>query len=592
LGSALQFFRVVALLKPTGLRVIAAQAPDYWTPNEWCAGFALLMREMNVRRAHIFAQGLSGYLSLYLVRHFPHLVASLVLANAYCDTIATEQSSIWLQAVPYIPAFVLLDTFYNQIPKETPFPEAAEFVLQDLEELTQEELASRIVLSGTKAKAPSPNPATFNPRRISLLETFIAAESYEEAAAQITNDDYAYPAMQALSRTIFAEPEDEVSYGAREGPSQGVHLHPAARARLHKKLTGVRVAKLKYGGDFPHLSAAPDVALHILLHLQYLHALDSAGAKGDGLAAGASAELETPQDSLEEQIIRVITRLVPYTHGVTVKDPSHKAEDEVSAPSQTAKPPQSIPTLAPSGATLATDSSPFLAAKRFGDINIIPDYDPKDGTFAESSQPAPTNISNDESKTESVPQMPAQQVLAQESVSPTTNTTAVAPEEASKTQTNDTRTSQANARIELPVESRAQTQSESQPKSTDDDKAVVASGWTQPEDEDDDDPDVVRHIAIKRDNAQDEVSSTGTSHSTQGERKQTPLTPGKGGSKDPDESFESMVESILKLVPPTASHAEPVEVAAAESSSKVKESSDQEPADLQALEALLKDLDL
>ena len=75
-------------LSARGVRVIAVDAPAYWSVEEWCRGFKQLLTQLSVEKVHIFGAALGGFLAqkfAEFTRPCPR-VASLILCNSFTDT--------------------------------------------------------------------------------------------------------------------------------------------------------------------------------------------------------------------------------------------------------------------------------------------------------------------------------------------------------------------------------------------------------------------------------------------------------------------------------------------------------------------------
>ena len=75
-------------LSARGVRVIAVDAPAYWSVDEWCRGFKQLLTQLSLEKVHIFGAALGGFLAqkfAEFTRPCPR-VASLILCNSFTDT--------------------------------------------------------------------------------------------------------------------------------------------------------------------------------------------------------------------------------------------------------------------------------------------------------------------------------------------------------------------------------------------------------------------------------------------------------------------------------------------------------------------------
>ena len=98
-GTADCFFLQCLSLSARGYRVIAAEAPPYWTADDWCRGFRRLLTHLSLEKVHLFGAALGGFLAqkfAEFTRPCPR-VASLVLCNTFTDTSVfkySEQSQL------------------------------------------------------------------------------------------------------------------------------------------------------------------------------------------------------------------------------------------------------------------------------------------------------------------------------------------------------------------------------------------------------------------------------------------------------------------------------------------------------------------
>ena len=68
---------------------MAVQPPPYFSHAEWLHGFEAFAAHLKVRsRAHLYGDGLGGFLALLYAQRHPRRVASLVICNGYCSTAA------------------------------------------------------------------------------------------------------------------------------------------------------------------------------------------------------------------------------------------------------------------------------------------------------------------------------------------------------------------------------------------------------------------------------------------------------------------------------------------------------------------------
>ncbi|KAK7793637.1 hypothetical protein R5R35_004865 [Gryllus longicercus] len=221
-GTADVFYKQVLSLHAKGIRVIAAEHPVYWTTAEWCEGFRKLLDYLGLNKVHIFGTSLGGFLAQKFAESTfscPR-VASLVLCNAFADTSIfsyTDSSSIfWM-----LPCLVLKKMVMGNLSTNNHDPainEAVDFMVERLESLSQQDLASRLTVNCASSYV---EPQKFSDCPVTVMDVF---------------DEYA-----------LAQPVREEMY----------KLYPDAK-----------LAHLKSGGNFPYLSRGDEVNLHLQIHLR------------------------------------------------------------------------------------------------------------------------------------------------------------------------------------------------------------------------------------------------------------------------------------------------------------------------------------
>ncbi|XP_025077563.1 maspardin-like [Pomacea canaliculata] len=221
-GTADVFFRQILGLTAAGYRVIAVEYPVYWTMKEFVDGFRKLLDHLQLDRVHIFGGSLGGFLAQKFAEcsaRSPR-VASMVLCNAFCDTTIFQQTNsaptFWM-----MPALFLKKMVMGNFEKGLVDPEIADsvdFLVEKLDGLTQQELASRLTLNCMNCYV---EPQKLRDVDITIMDVF---------------DDC------ALSGSV----KDE----------------------MYKCYPEARRAHLKSGGNFPYLSRSADVNVMLQIHLR------------------------------------------------------------------------------------------------------------------------------------------------------------------------------------------------------------------------------------------------------------------------------------------------------------------------------------
>ncbi|KAG6552681.1 hypothetical protein Mapa_005628 [Marchantia paleacea] len=219
-GTADVFYKQILSLSAKGYRVIAADAPPVRSHQEWVSSFEKFLDTLGAHHVHLYGTSLGGFLAQLFAQYRVRRVKSLLLSNTFLDTRAFHDGITWSSFITWTPEFVLKRYILSGIrdgPQEPLIADSIDFVVGQLETLSREELASRLILNTAPAaigQLPIPDSA------ITIMDT---------------NDYCAVPQML----------KDQV----------------AAR------YSGARRAHLKTGGDFPFLSRAGEVTLHLQLHL-------------------------------------------------------------------------------------------------------------------------------------------------------------------------------------------------------------------------------------------------------------------------------------------------------------------------------------
>ena len=218
--TASSFYAQMLALSGRGYRVISASWPPYWTVKEWEDGFRAFLDGLRIDEAHLLGFDLGGLLALQFAVHHSDRVSSLILCSAYADTSAFVATPVYISALYWMPDFAVKTVLLQSLPPSTLYPEAVDFVVQEMATMTAGDVASRLTLLYTQY-------------------TVTGLEAIDQSRVTL----------------VF--------------PTEDVHLLPdTARDRLVAALPDAKVAWLKEGGDFPHLSAPDQVTLHLVLHLR------------------------------------------------------------------------------------------------------------------------------------------------------------------------------------------------------------------------------------------------------------------------------------------------------------------------------------
>ncbi|KAH8969872.1 hypothetical protein BDL97_02G057000 [Sphagnum fallax] len=172
-------------------------------------------------KVHLYGTSLGGFLAQLFAQYRPRRVKSLLLSNTFVDNWAFEATMPWASLISWTPEFVLKRYVLSGIqdaPQEPLIADSIDFVVNQLESLSREELASRLTLNTLPAAV---GQITLPDAGVTIMDT---------------NDYCAVPSV--------------------------------LKAKVSARYPGARGAFLKSGGDFPFLSRADEVNLHAQLHLR------------------------------------------------------------------------------------------------------------------------------------------------------------------------------------------------------------------------------------------------------------------------------------------------------------------------------------
>ncbi|KAK2951610.1 putative Maspardin [Blattamonas nauphoetae] len=229
-GTPECFCKLFNDLPEKGIRLIAVQSPPINDHDEWLESFSGFLDHIKLKKAHILGCGLGGFLGLLYTRVNPKRVLSIILINSYATNINLITS---VGKFEFSPAYVIKDYLTRgfevegntvngkQIKNVKPNHKAAvDFFKAQMGTLSQEELYSSVCLQSTEA--------------------FIDKRKVDQTKLTIIEcDDF----------SSFDE---------------------SMRATLPTFFKNGRYVGLKEGGDFPFLSCAEDISLHITVHMRRL----------------------------------------------------------------------------------------------------------------------------------------------------------------------------------------------------------------------------------------------------------------------------------------------------------------------------------
>jgi len=221
-GTADIFYKQLLALSARGYRALSVEAPHYWSVRDWCRGFRDLLDTLGLEKVHLLGAALGGFLAQKFVeftRPCPR-VASLILVNSFTDTAvfhhSEESAAFWV-----MPALVLRSLVMKGLEVRARDPAilaASDFILERLDSLGQEVLASRLTLTTAPCHV---EPQNVNDLLVTIIDVF-----------------------------------DDCS------------LTQEVRDETYKYYPSAKLGHLKSGGNFPYLSRSDETNLYISIHLR------------------------------------------------------------------------------------------------------------------------------------------------------------------------------------------------------------------------------------------------------------------------------------------------------------------------------------
>lgn len=221
IGSGESFFPQVTTLAPLGYRLISVQLTEYWTVAAFCDALHAFLDALSLARVHLYGVGVGGFLAMSYLARRPERVASVALTHSY---LATGGGGRYSPAVlRWLPDFLVRRGVRDALARarvERRQAAAAEFEMRGAMRARRGELAARMALRGAGGSVVGRHRLA--EERITLID------STERAS----------------------ERDVEVAFET---------------ARF---LPGAKRALLKGGGDFPYISAAEEVNMHLIVHMR------------------------------------------------------------------------------------------------------------------------------------------------------------------------------------------------------------------------------------------------------------------------------------------------------------------------------------
>eukprot|EP01132_Coremiostelium_polycephalum_P002794 gene2794-3474_t len=220
-GTAEIYYKQFVSLCPKGFRCISVQFSPYDSLLGWVKGFDRFLDKLELDQIHIFGSSLGGYLAQCYYQSRPSRVLSLILNNSFCDTQYYHDNASCSSMFSLLPEFMLKRIILSNFPTgllEPDIAEATDFMVEQVESLTSDELASRLSLN-CEESILNTNGAFMN--NITIIDTLD-------------------------SKTVPEKLREEV----------------------YKYYPDAKIALIKTGGDFSYITRASELNIHIQVHLR------------------------------------------------------------------------------------------------------------------------------------------------------------------------------------------------------------------------------------------------------------------------------------------------------------------------------------
>nr|ACO15173.1 Maspardin [Caligus clemensi] len=222
MGTADMYYLQALSLSAKGYRVILIQWPPYWSISAWCEGFKELLGYLELEKVHLFGTSLGGFLAQKFTEYTNDCprVSSLILCDSYSDASVFDYREkpciFWMAPQSCLRNIVLMG--FRTESNDHRIHMANDFMIERLECLSQEDLASRLFLNS--------------------IPTHVCPQKVNEIPITI---------IDAWDESTFCHQIKEETY---------------------KYYPNAKLAHLKTGGNFPFLSRCEEVNLFILIHMK------------------------------------------------------------------------------------------------------------------------------------------------------------------------------------------------------------------------------------------------------------------------------------------------------------------------------------
>jgi len=223
-GTADAFYRQFITLCPRGYRLISVRYPAIWTVSDWVKAFEKFLDALKLTpKVHLFGSALGGYLALCFAQYRSNRIGSIILSNTFVDTHYFFEQAPCIPMIKWTPLILLQRQILKNLPtepQEKQIAESIDFMVEELEQFSQGELASRLLLN--------------------CSDNYIRSASLRISNNLVTIIDVLDPVVTP----------------------------PKLREEVYKFFPDAKVAHLKTGGNFPFISRPEEVNLYIQVHLR------------------------------------------------------------------------------------------------------------------------------------------------------------------------------------------------------------------------------------------------------------------------------------------------------------------------------------
>ncbi|KAJ3450486.1 acid cluster protein [Anaeramoeba flamelloides] len=221
-GKCQVFYQQIVALTSRGYRVISVEYPPFWTLFSFCQGFHEFLNLLEIEKIHLFGLGFGGYLVMkYFNSTNDKRIKSLILCNSFVSTRSFAKFNKCGGMISWVPVFWLKRKLLKTFPQKNvllPIAEAIDFMVEIVEKLDYEELASRITMFGYEDEIKD---FDFDPKKVTVINSMDS---------------------NFVPRKI--------------------------REKVANKFPNCKYAKIKFGGDFPQLSNPQEINMHLIVHLR------------------------------------------------------------------------------------------------------------------------------------------------------------------------------------------------------------------------------------------------------------------------------------------------------------------------------------